>query len=328
VTPSLSPAERRTFLSDLARRGEDIPAPRLSLWAYEALREGASSPADLTTLDGRIAVAALAAGDSVRALDALNRQAERLAPGSVERRHVVGDALRLQARRGEPATLAARLTTFRQEFPDAPELDELASTIALELQSRGLAEAASAVLTDVLGPRSSLERAYLHLAQGDAQASVLALQEALAALPPAGATEAIQLISLLSRVGPEATKVVAFAAVLEHRGEPRVALDHLTGQMDELPAEDRPALLAHAARLADASDRPELGAQLRQRLVTDHPDSPELPDAVLALARAQARQGQVAEAIALLEKLILDRPNSSVVPAARRELDRLKGSGR
>jgi tetratricopeptide (TPR) repeat protein len=244
----------------------------------------------------------------------------------VERRHVVGDALRLQARRGEPATLAARLATFRQEFPDAPELDELASTIALGLQSRGLSEAAAAVLTDVMGPRSSLERAYLHLAQGDTQASVLALQEALAALPPAGATEAIQLISLLSRVGPEATRVVAFAAVLEHRGEPRVALDHLTGEMEKLPAEDRPALLAHAARLADATGRPELGVQLRQRLVADHADSPELPDVVLALARAQARLGQVADAIALLEKLILDRPNSSVVPAARRELDRLKGS--
>jgi tetratricopeptide (TPR) repeat protein len=326
VAPTLSTAERRTFLSDLARRGEDLPAPRLSLWAYEALREGAGGAAELATLDGRIAVAALAAGDSVRALQALDRQADRLAPGSVERRHVVGDALRLQARRGEPATLASRLASFRQEFPDAPELDELASTIAQGLQSRGLADAAAAVLTDVLGPRSSLERAYLHLAQGDTQASVTALQEALAALPPAGATEVIQLISLLSRVGPDASRVVAFAAVLEHRGEPRVALDHLTGKMDGLPAEDRPALLAHAARLADTAGRAELGVQLRQRLVADHPDAPELPDAVLALAQSQARSGQVAEAIALLEKLILERPNSSVVPAARRELDRLRGS--
>jgi tetratricopeptide (TPR) repeat protein len=325
VAPALPSAERRIFLQEMARRGEDVPAPRLSVWAYETMREGTSDASELTTLEGRIAAASLASGDSAGALTALNRQADRLSQGSNERRHVVVDAIRLEASRGEAGALTARLASFRREFPDAPELDELASVVALGLQSRGLSQEAAAVLEDVLGPRSSLERAYLHLERGDVEAGVAALQESLAALPPATATEVIQLVSLLDRVAPPAAKVVARAAVLEHRGAQREALEQLTTELESLPASDQPALLSHAARLADSTGSAELGIQLRQRLVDQHPDAAELPDAVLMLSRARARAGQVPEAIALLEKLILDRPSSPVVPAARRELDRLKG---
>jgi tetratricopeptide (TPR) repeat protein len=325
VAPALPGAERRIFLQEMARRGEDVPVPELSLWAYETLRQGTSDPAELTALDGRIAVSALAAADSVRALSALDSQAARLPRGSNERRHVVGDAIRIQASRGEPEALTSRLASFRSEFPDAAELDELASVVALGLQSRGHSQAAATVLTDVLGPRSSLERAYLHLDGGDVEAGIAALQESLAALPPATATDVIQLVSLLDRVGAPAAKVVARAAVLEHRGAPRDALEHITAELGSLPAEDQPALLSHAARLADGAGSPELGTQFRQTLVDQHPDAAEMPDAVLMLSRARAQAGRVPEAIALLEKLILERPSSPVVPAARRELDRLKG---
>jgi tetratricopeptide (TPR) repeat protein len=325
VAPALPSAERRIFLQEMARRGEDVPAPRLSLWAYETLRDGTTDASELTTIEGRIAAAALAAGDTARALSALNRQATRLREGSNERKHVVVDAIRLESGRGEPAALTARLASFRREFPDAPELDELASVVALGLQSRGLSQEASAVLEDVLGPRSSLERAYLHLERGDSEAGIAALQESLAALPPATATEVIQLVSLLDRVGPAAVKVVARAAILEHRGSLGEALEHMTDELESLPESDQSAVLSYAARLADNGGSAELGIQLRQKLVDQHPDAAEMPDAVLMLSRARARAGQVPEAIALLEKLILDRPNSPVVPAARRELDRLKG---
>jgi tetratricopeptide (TPR) repeat protein len=325
VAPALAAAERRVFLQEMARRGEDVPAPGLALWAYEGLREGTRDAGELTEIEGRIAAAALAAGDSVRALGALNRQADRLPAGSSQRRQVVVDAIRLEAGRGEAGALTSRLAAFRREFPDAPELDELASVVALGLQSRGLSEAASAVLEDVLGPRSSLERAYLQLERGDTEAGVAALQESLGALPPATATDVIQLVSLLDRVGPAAARVVAHAAVLEHRGAQRQALEHLTAELEAVPSPDQPALLSHAARLADLTGSADLGMQLRQRLVDQHPDAAEMPDAVLMLSRARARAGQVPEAIALLEKLILDRPTSPVVPAARRELDRLKG---
>ncbi|MDX1568169.1 MAG: hypothetical protein R3223_10245, partial [Longimicrobiales bacterium] len=54
------------------------------------------------------------------------------------------------------------------------------------------------------------------------------------------------------------------------------------------------------------------------------PEAAETPEAQLRLARHRADEGRQEEARALLEDLILNRPESAVVPEARRELERLR----
>jgi tetratricopeptide (TPR) repeat protein len=325
--PQLDLNTRRSLLEEVARRGEELEAHALTLWAYETLRDVATDPAELRALHTRVAGAALAAGDTAKALESRGRLAQSLPRGSTERRRAIAETLRLEARSADAATLGRRLADFRAEFPDAPELDELASAVAYGLQAQGNATAAEAVLADVRGPRSSLERAYLALGQGEVEEAVTALHEAIGSLPPSAATEVIQLVSLLGRVGPGSAEALGRAAVLGHRGAAAEGVEDLVRQLPQLPTVDRPPLLAPAARMADAGGAEERGAALRRELIRDYADSPERAEAALALARWSARSGRAQEAIAVLEALIVDRPNSPVVPDARRELERIRGRG-
>ena len=321
----VSEESRRGFLSDMARRGDEDDAPSLALWAYQSLREITRDRGERASLDARIAAAALAAGDTLVALDAQRRLAQGLPVGSVERRRVVADMIRVELNTANAATLSDRLAGFRSEFPAAPELDELASLMASSLRSRGEEGAAVELLAGVEGPRSSLERAYLLLASGDLEAGKGALAEALEGLAPSEATEIIQLVGLLERLGGQGARVVADAAVLAHRGRPEEAIRSIEGALDGLAAADQAPLLAQAARLADQAGLTPRGAELRSGLLARYPDAPEVGEATLLLARYRAQEADgIAVAVRLLEELILKRPNAPVVPDARRELERLR----
>ena len=71
-----------------------------------------------------------------------------------------------------------------------------------------------------------------------------------------------------------------------------------------------------------------IAAEIRRRILTEHPDAPEVGEASLALARYHARSvSGLGEAIRLLEELITLQPNAALVPDARVELERLRGRG-
>jgi TolA-binding protein len=59
--------------------------------------------------------------------------------------------------------------------------------------------------------------------------------------------------------------------------------------------------------------------------VQQHPKSPEAPEALLAWGRALRDAGDSAGAIARLETLLVDYPDSALLPQARRDLERLRG---
>jgi tetratricopeptide (TPR) repeat protein len=82
-----------------------------------------------------------------------------------------------------------------------------------------------------------------------------------------------------------------------------------------------PALLALAARL----ERGERALSLWDRIVAQHPKSPEAPEALLLSARAVRDAGDRAGATARLERLLVEYPESALAPQARRDLERLKG---
>jgi len=83
-----------------------------------------------------------------------------------------------------------------------------------------------------------------------------------------------------------------------------------------------PALLALAARLVAPAPRSMV---LWERIIRQFPKSPEAPEALLASARAMREAGDRAGATARLETLLVEYPESALLPQARRELERMKG---
>jgi tetratricopeptide (TPR) repeat protein len=324
VASDLQGRGRTTFLADAARRARDNAS-----WAYDELGDDASSPAERRQFDQRIIDVSLAAGDTTTALEAQRRVAESFSPGSVDRRRATAQVIRLEGSRSDPDELRMMLTDFRESFPNAPELDDLAATVAGALQARGDPEGAAAVLEGISGPKSSLERAYLLLADGEVEEGRSALMLALTGLPPAEATPVIQFAGLLGRLSPEGATALAQAGVEAHRGQHGPAALGLAEAAAALDPEERPRILAEAGRIAADGGEAAVAAEIRRTIVEDHSNAPEMGEASLALARYHARTPSgVDEAIRLLEDLIISRPNAAVVPDARVELQRLRGTGR
>jgi len=327
LSPELDAATRKAFMEEVARWAGDAEAPDVAVWALEAAREQSTGSAEGKEIDRQIADVALAAGDTAAAVQAGSRLAALAPFGSAERRRLVVNQMRLEMQSASPEELQESLFDFRQEFRDAPETDELAAAVSLVLQNAGEMEIAEQVVSDVTGPRSALERAYLTLARGEVQVAAESLIEAADGLLPTRATEAIQLASLLGRVSERSRAAVAAAALGAHRGADRPAALELERAADSLPPADRPALLAQAARLAESGGAPDDAARIRAALVAEFPDAVESAEAALLLARWHAiRPAGVPTAVRLLEELILRSPASAVIPDARRELQRLKGN--
>jgi len=311
---------RRGFLTALALQAQDVSATGVALWAYEALREGAADDIETRALDERITEAALATGDTARAVEAQQAIADDLPEGSPDRQRALAQIIRLGIDQGGVG-MRESLAAFTTEFPDAPELDELAMTLAVRLDAGGDREAARSLLAGVAGPRSALERAYLYLAAGEVVQGREALQEALSGVSPGVATEVIVLLDLLDRLEGETLAAFMRSAVLAHQRRTEEALSELEVAIDAGPQDGRPPLLAMGARIASAGDAPELAADFRERILRDHPYASEAPEATLELARFKGATPEgVDEAIRLLEDLILDQPNGAIVPTARRVL--------
>ena len=315
---------RRSFLTTFALQAQEVSAMGVALWAYEALREGAADDAEARALDQRITIAALATGDTARAVEAQQAIADDLPEGSTERQRALAEIIRLGIERGG-AGIRELLAAFGREFPDAPQLDELAMTLAVRLDAGGDREGARSLLAGVAGPRSALERGYLFLASGEVEPGREALQEALSGVSPGVATELIALLDLLDRLEGEALAAFMRSAVLAHQRRTEEALSELELAVEAVPRDGRPPLLAMGARIADVGEEPERAAVFRERIVRDHPYASEVPEATLELARFKAATPEGVEAaIRLLEDLILGQPNSAIVPMARRELQRIQ----
>jgi tetratricopeptide (TPR) repeat protein len=316
-----------SYLDAVARATTEAGVHGVAYWALGRIRETTGArPA--ASLDARLAAAALAAGDTAAALEAQTRLARELPAGSPERRRVVADLIRVEAGSEDAETLARRLDGFRREFPDAPEADDLAAVIASGLAARGDADGALQVADQAQGPRSQLERAWLLFRDGRVDEGRAALEGSVPELAPIRATEVVQLLAQLDRVGPAAGSALAMATAHSHHGRLPQAVSGLEAALDSVPVADRAPLHARAAQIAlEARDTARAEGHLR-RVVDEHEDSAEAPEALLTLARVRASAPDgVDEARALLERLILERPQAAVVPAARRELQRLGRSG-
>ncbi len=314
------------FLQDVARRADDAGLADLSLWALTTLRRSVPATSNDAALEARMAAAALAGADTGAAVQAQVRLARALAVGTVERRRAISDLIRIESSFSgvDGEALRTRLDGFRSEFPDAPETDVLTASVAAGLALRGDPDGALALVEPPPGPQSQLERAWLLLDGGEVAAGRDALTRALVGLAPSAATEVIQLIALLDRVGAGAAETLARSAARERHGDAVGARAALVSGADQVAEGDRSALLFQAGRIAEAEGDSAAARALFARIEGAHPDSPEAPEAMLRRARLLSSDpARSDEARSLLERLILERPRAAVVPDARRELDRL-----
>ncbi|MDB4917256.1 MAG: hypothetical protein JWM95_4900 [Gemmatimonadetes bacterium] len=89
-------------------------------------------------------------------------------------------------------------------------------------------------------------------------------------------------------------------------------------------ADVAPALLLIAARLRAA--RGDDAVPIWTRIMAEHPTSPEAVESELEWARLLRKRGDVAGATEHLEHLILNAPQSALLPQARRELELARGA--
>lgn len=328
LASELEPGPRRAFLESVGTWASAEGGAAVGLWALGAIRSSMAATEDTREIDGRINRAAVAAGDTALAIESGQRLIERLPKASADRRRLMAEEIRMRARRADAVVLSKQWEAFRQEYPQAPELDELAALVSTGLRSSGQGDEAGEVLASVQGPESSLERAYLNLADGRLEVARAQLILAVPGLDPLKGTGELQIASLLGRMSPIGQGVLAKAAVDAHRGRSREGALALEKALPDLPEEDRPLALGQAARFAADVGADEEAARLRTALIERYPESSDAPEAMLFLARWHARSpGGVAQAVELLERLILKTPDAAVAPDARRELQRLRTTG-
>jgi tetratricopeptide (TPR) repeat protein len=324
---SLDGRARTTFLNEIGGLARESRMGTLAAWAYATLGEGAGGPEERRQFDQRIVDVALEAGDTVSALEAQRRVVASFTSRSDEWRRAQARSIELEAT-VDPERVEESWVSFRSDVPGAPELDAVAAVVAMRLQAAEDVEGAARVLEGIEGPRSTQERAYLLLATGDLTGGRAMLLRAVGGLAPAEATPVIQFASLLGRLSEAGKRALAAAGVAAHRGRPVEAAEQLAQAAAAGATADAAPLLAEAARLAERGGQDARAADIRRRLLAEHPEAPEVAEATLALARHASRSGTgEEEAIRMLEELITSRPTAAVVPEARIELQRLRSRG-
>ncbi len=317
------------FLETFALAAEEANRPRSALWARDRLRVLGRDPTSRLEADGRVAELALEIGDTAAALAARERLARSWGAGTPERRSAWVDELRLRVAWSRDTDAFARsLARFRDEHPGDRELDALAAGLAARLLAEGRRADAMDVLEGVDGPGAALERGYLLLEAEAIADGVAALESALADLEPAAATETIELLLTLGERTEPGARLIARMAVAARRDRGRDAVREAESGVEDVPESDRSAILALGARIAAAAGLERDAVRLRRRLVAEFPDALETPEAALLLARALAEgpEGR-AEAVAILEALVVARPDHPVAPGARDALERIQARG-
>jgi tetratricopeptide (TPR) repeat protein len=133
------------------------------------------------------------------------------------------------------------------------------------------------------------------------------------------------VLGIVSRVRGDAAPQLGTAFLALARGDSAGAAQRFVEAAERHP-EAASAILLAAARVYAARNDSKRAIGVWQRIVEQHAEAPEAAEAELEWARALRRSGDTAGAIAHLEHLILNAPQSALLPQARRELDLVRGS--
>jgi tetratricopeptide (TPR) repeat protein len=319
---------RWAFLVELGRRSDGAGLRRLALWAYgRIVAEGAETD-PLLPVRTRMAELALSLGDTASAAAVYREVEDQLEPGSPERRQAI--SLRVQMLAGEGAYVEAEkeLERLAAEPGSRVEVDLAAAILANALIDAGLPTAAERALASMEGPHVSLARGRILMTNGAVDRARAEILAAAPGLEGPEATEAIRLATLLGRLSDVGGGLVARGLAEISAGDRRTGVLLLYDGSEALPDAERAAILDFAASLADRIGLDAEAEQVRRDIVTQTPDSPEAPVALLTLARGHIDRRSPAEARLLLERLVFEYPRSALAPQARRELERLASQNR
>jgi tetratricopeptide (TPR) repeat protein len=143
----------------------------------------------------------------------------------------------------------------------------------------------------------------------------------------------VDALGLLARTRVQQSPSLGLAFLALAQRDSAAASARFVALADSL-GEAAPVLLALASRIEAAKATPAANGKtpvpakalvLWDRIVAQHPKSPEAPEALLASARAYRDSGDNAGAVARFESLLIDYPESALLPQARRDLERLRG---
>jgi tetratricopeptide (TPR) repeat protein len=326
VAEELKGQEKQNFLVEMARKADASQLPRVALLAYSQIAMNSMNAEQTLAIRAHLAELALAVGDTANAARSYQALEQSLAVGSPQRRQAIALRIQLMVKEARLDDADRELASFRGEFPDAPELDAVASSIASAYLDKDDTERAENTLIGATGARSSIARGRIALRRGDVAAAKIALMSAAPTLQGSEATETIKLVTLLGKLSHEGGELLGKAMARAGAGATREAVTLLEKGTDQLPEAERPSVLDFAAAIADRGQLQLDGERLRRRIIIEYPASTEAPSALLALAHSLGDKGEsLDEARQFFEKLILEYPRSALVPQARQELDRLQG---
>lgn len=328
----LGERERRAFLAGFSRLAANRAQPALVAWAYRHLLRYAGGDVAYWNLAREIVRHELSAGDTAAALAFLGDFLERAEPSSAAHRWASAMQVKLYAAQAEAERAERALQQYVGLYGDA-ELPELALTVAETALGRDRLDEARTVLELVpegtieasLAARVAATRAYLALYAGSYDQARLQIEVAVEGLSGEQRAEALRLLGFLRDGVERELEAVATAHRLVLRDRPLEASQRLAdGLARATPSAARPALLLWAGELAIAGGSLERGEEMLRRIPEIYPRSGEAPVALLMLAEALAGSARPAEAVALLEQLILEYPESAMAPIGRRRLAKLR----
>ncbi len=247
--------------------------------------------------------------------------------GSGSRAAAVATLIAVTVESGRVEEAEARLRDWEDRLT-ADDAASLRQQLSWAWVRKGELDRAEAVLGDDSTVTVLAVRGWIMLFRGNIRAATDFFR---GAGPRAGSrrevTERTAVLALLQSITPDSVPLLGAALLQLARGDTATALQALHEAAAALPPRGgRAGVLTHAGRVAlDRQDYKGAEESFLGAIAAD-PASASAPAAAYHLARVHEELGRNDEARARLESLILEYPESAVVPLARRMLDRLRGA--
>ena len=272
----------------------------------------------------RAAQSALKAGDAAGALEIARREPKVTAPAkpgsndpATRVRTLLPVELAALGELGRPQEAQTRLDE-NARYLDATSRAVIAqSLVSAWLRSGDVEKAREAVKAgDMLDDDETM--GWLALYEGDLVTARKKLVRAETRRP-----ELVDALGLLSRTRLDRSPGMGQAFLLLAKRDTLAAAQRFAALADST-GDAAPAFLSLAARLEYARPATKRSVAIWERIVKDFPKSPEAPESLLALARALRDAGDKAGALTRYESLLIDYPDSALLPQGRREMEQLK----
>lgn len=313
---STNPDSLAATWSGFAERAEASGAWTVARDAWAAILERRPS----LNAQTHAAAAALASGDPAGALALVKRDVTDARATAADRsRALVAIEIAALGELGRAPEAEARLQAVSASLDEDTRASLFRPLVAVWLRAGDLTRARAAIVSAQLDDDDET-MGWLALYEGELATARKRLVRA-----DTRRIELVDALGLLARVRAAKSVELGQAFLTLAKRDTVTAVNMLVRMADSSSTngigDAAPALLGFAARLVSATPQ---AMTLWDRITTRYPRSPEAPEAHLYAARALLAKGDKAAAAARLETLIVEYPESALLPQARRELDRLR----